>query len=111
VGGTGAAPVILANYAIASIRFRPLRWFDLTAKGDYFRNALPPAGALLVDGYDVSAEALFRLGSSIEMAGFYSFRDQVAEEMMGPLGFRRNVVGLRLTALYAPASRTVKEVK
>src|SRR5262249_18404456 len=66
VGGTGAAGIILVNYAFGSIRYRPLRWLDLSVRGDYFRNAATPSERLLVDGFDAGGEVLVRMGSYLE---------------------------------------------
>jgi hypothetical protein len=112
VGGTGAAPVIWADFAAGSLRYRARRWLDLVASGDYFRSGLPPDGGLVVAGYDASAEIALRLHASIELAGYYGYRDQTGHAVMGgAYDFRRDVAGLRLTALFAPTPRMREELQ
>jgi hypothetical protein len=114
VGGTGAAGVIWANFAAGSVRYRPMRWLDLTVHGDYFRNGLAPDQDLLVEGWDVGAELLTRIGRNLDLGAYYAYRDQIGHEhdaMPHIVGFTRNVVGLRLTALLTPTSRMAEEVQ
>src|SRR5262249_43710095 len=111
VGGTGAAPVIWADYVAGSIRYRPLRFLDFLARGDYFRNGMAPNSALLVDGYDFWGEIAGRLSRGFQLAGYYAYRQQFDHGMAGIFGFRRDVVGIRLTAILAPSARMTQEVQ
>src|SRR5262249_48954994 len=105
VGGTGAAPVIWAHFVAGTIRYRPLRFLDFQVRGDYFRNGLAPDSALLVDGYDFWGEIVGRLGHGFTLSGYYAYRQQFDHEMAGIFAFRRDLVGIRLTALLAPSPR------
>jgi hypothetical protein len=111
IGGTGAAGIIWAEFGAGLIRWRPVRWLDLVARGDYFATGLPPDRARLVDGYDLGGEITGRVGDWLEIAGYYSYREQFDHEMAGVLGFQRNLVGIRLTALVTPSPRIAQEVK
>src|SRR5262249_54275954 len=109
--GTGAAPVIWANFVAGTVRFRPLRWLDFRMRGDYFRNGLAPDQAMLVDGYDLWGELASRLGRNLELAGYYAFRQQFDHAMAGVFRSRRDLVGIRLTAVLAPSPRMTQEVQ
>jgi len=111
VGGTGAAPVIWANFVAGTIRYRPLRYLDLLARGDYFRNGLAPNQDLLVDGYDVWGELVAHLSRGFALGGYYAYRQQFDHGMAGIFGFRRDLVGIRLTAILAPSPRMTQEVQ
>ena len=111
VGGTGAAPVIWANFVAGTVRYRPLRFLDFQVRGDYFRNGLAPNQAMLVDGYDFWGEVVGRLGHGFQLSGYYAYRQQFDHEMAGIFGFRRDIVGIRLTALIAPSPRMTQEVQ
>jgi hypothetical protein len=111
VGGTGAAPIIWANFVAGTVRYRTQRWLDFQLRGDYFRNGLAPDSTMLVDGYDFWVELVFRLRRGFELSGYYAFRQQFDHEMGGFLGLRRDLVGIRLTAVLAPSARMTQEVQ
>jgi len=105
IGGTGAATVLWGDFAYAQVGYHLNDRLDIHGGFGVFANGLAPSGATLYDGFNVDAIADVRLFANLRAAAYYSFRWQEAAAAAPLEPVTRNIVGVRLFAVFGAEAR------